>query len=91
MFLKTELSAEHKLVGVVISRSCSYNRKDGSQLSEITNYVISRILKQPSDIVQERIEDLERLGWLFDTGKRIGARKVFALSFSLLPLGNMKT
>lgn len=79
------------MVGVAISRSCSYNRRDGSQLSEITNYVIGRIIKQPSDVVQERIDDLERLGWLFDTGKRIGARKVLALSFSLLPLGNMKT
>ena len=91
LLFKAELSAEHKLVGVVISRSCAYNRRESKQLSEITPYSISRILKVPSTRVGEIIIDLEKLGWLFDTGIHKGARRVFALSFSLLPLGRPKT
>jgi hypothetical protein len=91
LLFKTELSAEHKLVGVAISRTCAYNRRESKQLSEITPYSISRIIKEPSDKVSEIITELENLGWIFDTGVHKGARRVFALSFSLLPLGRPKT
>lgn len=90
LFYKSQLSAEHKLVGSVVARTCSYNRKQQLQLSSISNYSISRILNMTQDSVQKLLDDLVKYGWLFDTNKRIGARKVYALTFSLLPMGDPK-
>lgn len=86
----SNLSAEHKLVGTVISRTCQYSRHKQLQLSLISIYTITRIVKLPKPKVQTIVDDLIRLGWLFDTGKNIGARKIYTLTFSLLPLGEMK-
>jgi hypothetical protein len=88
--LKSDLSAEHKLCGVVVSRMCSYNRNRQLFLSAISNYTISRIVKMNSEQVQSLLDDLIRLGWLHDTGLNTGAKKIYGLTFSLIPLGEMK-
>lgn len=86
----SELSADHKLVATVVARTCSYDRKNQMQVSAVTNYAISRVINKSQDTVQKLLEDLVEYGWLFDTGKRIGARKVFTLTFSLIPMGEPK-
>lgn len=87
---KSRLSAEHKLIGVVISRSAVYNSKKALQLTLISKYSISRIVNLNQDEVQSHIDDLIRLGYLYDTGQRAGAKMIFALTFSLIPLGENK-
>src|SRR6187431_838363 len=85
----SNLSPEHKLAGTVISRTCQYSRFKQLQLSLVSIYTITRIVKLSKKEVQSIVDDLIRLGWLFDTGKNVGARKIYALTFSLLPLGDM--
>lgn len=88
--LASNLSAEHKLCGIVIAQTCSYNRIKELSLSAISNYTISRILKMNSDQVQSLVDDLISLGYLLDTNERMGARKIFTLTFSVEPLGKIK-
>lgn len=87
----SRLSPEHKLVGTFVTRTCAFNRKEYANFSAITNYAIGRQIQLGPDRVQELLDDLEKYGWLFDTGQRIGARKIFVLTFSLLPMGEPKT
>lgn len=91
LLFKSRLPSDHKLVGTVVARSCSYVRKDGVQVSAISNYSISRILNRSQESCQVLLDDLVKYGWLFDTGRKIGARKMFVLTFSLLPIGEPKT
>lgn len=90
LLFKANLSAEHKLIGVVISRTAVYNRKKQLQICLISKYSITRLVNLNQDEVQDRIDDLIRLGYLHDTGKRAGAKMIFALTFSLIPLGEVK-
>lgn len=85
LVFKSRLSAVHKLVGVVISRDCSYNTREHTQVSLITNYTISRVLHMNQEEVQELLDDLIRLGWICDTGDRVGRKKVYVLTINLLP------
>src|SRR5574338_1119586 len=72
----SNLSLAHKMVGTVISRTCQYSRAKQLQLSLISIYTITRIVKLSKDEVQQIVDDLLRLGWLFDTGATVGARKI---------------
>lgn len=90
IFFKSRLSSDHKLVGVVIARSCVYNRQKTLQESLISNYTISRALGKNQVEVQEMIDDLVRLGWLYDTGRARGAKHIHYLTFSKIPLGENK-
>lgn len=90
LLFKTSLSAEHKLVGTVIARTCVYNKPNQLLLSNISMYSISRILNINSQEVNILVTQLEQLGWLFDTGQRAGARYILALTFSLIPLGDLR-
>lgn len=90
LLYKSRLTSDHKLVGTVISKTCSYKRRDHAQLSAISNYSIGRILNLGPDTIQELINDLVKYGWIYDTEKPIGARKVYVLTFSLLPMGEPK-
>lgn len=85
LLYKSRLSAEHKLAGTVLGRTCSYNKSKQLQLSAISNYEISRRLNLQQDTVQSLLDDLEHHGWIFYISN-IGARKVYALTFSLLPV-----
>lgn len=87
---KSRLSAEHKLVGTVISESCSYDKKNQVQVTGISAYSISRILNCTKETVESMLSDLIHYGWIFDTDRRIGARKVLVLTFSLIPMGEPK-
>ncbi|AOZ63649.1 hypothetical protein SEA_WEASELS2_60 [Rhodococcus phage Weasels2] len=42
---------------------------------------------ETSRVIQELID----LGWLFDVELKNGALKAYALTFSLIPLGEMRT
>lgn len=86
----SNVSANHKLCGAVIARTCSYDRQKRLSLSLISNYSISRIVKMNSSEVQVLLDDLQRLGYLYDTKNNAGAKKIFALTFSIKPLGEMK-
>lgn len=90
LLYKSRLSSDHKLVGTLVARFCSYDRKNSLQMAAVTNYSLSRLLNGHPDRVQEILDDLIKYGWLFDTGRRIGARKVLVLTFSLVPLGEPK-
>lgn len=90
LLYKSRLSSDHKLVGTVVARTCSYNKRDKAQLSAISNYAIGRILNLGPESVERVLADLVNYGWLYDSGRRIGARKVFVLTFSLIPLGEPK-
>lgn len=85
LVFKSRLSDAHKLLCVVISRVCAYSRKDHAQVGLITNYTISRVLHKNQEEVQELLDDLIRLGWVCDTGDRVGRKKVYVLTFNLLP------
>ncbi len=85
LVFKSVLSDAHKLVCVVISKSCTYSRKEHAQLGLITNYTISRVLHKNQEEVQDLLDDLLRLGWLCDTGERMGRKKMYALTINLLP------
>ena len=91
IFYKSRLSAEHKLVGDVIAGTCTYKKSDKAQVSAVTTNAISRILNLGPRRVEELVQDLVKYGWIFDTERRIGARKVFALTMSTIPLGEPKT
>lgn len=90
LLYKSRLSSDHKLVGTVVARSCSYVKRDQVQVSAISNYSISRILNLSQQTCQELLEDLVKYGWLFDTERKVGARKMFVLTFSLIPMGEPK-
>jgi hypothetical protein len=87
LLYKSKLNSDHKLVGTLVARTCSYDKNNQLQLSAITNYSIGRLINRGPEKVQQLLDDLVEYGWLFDTGRRIGARKIFALTFSLIPLG----
>lgn len=91
LLFKSDLTPTHKLAGVVIARTCTYYKQKQLQLSDISYYSISRIVKLPSEDVKKVVDDLIELGWLFDTGVQNGARHVYALTFSLQPRGKLKT
>ena len=88
---RSDLDSTTKLVASVVERSCQYQRKHKMQLSSISAYSISRIIGESQTEVQQRLDTLFDNGWLFDTGLARGAKKVFALTFSVLPLGDMRT
>lgn len=90
LLLKSGLSPEHKLVGTVIADSCSYNKREQLQLSAISFYSISRILNCTQTTVQNLVKDLLKYGWIYDTKKPVGARQVYALTFSLVPRGDIR-
>ncbi|ASZ74871.1 hypothetical protein FDI69_gp055 [Rhodococcus phage Trina] len=90
LVFKSDLSAEHKLIAAVIARTCLYNRTVKMQLSSISLYNISRILKMNQQEVSVLVDKLIVNGWLFDTERAAGATKVYALTFSLLPLNNLR-
>lgn len=87
LLFKSRLSSDEKLVATVISESCSYDRKKQLQISGISAYSISRILNCTKETVEKHLEQLIHYGWIFDTGRRIGARKVLVLTYSLIPIG----
>jgi hypothetical protein len=89
ILFKSRLSSDHKLVGVVISRSATYNRKKQLQICMISNYSITRILQKNQPEVQSMVDDLIRLGYLFKIGNA-GAKQIYALTFSKIPLGEYK-
>lgn len=85
LVFKSRLSDSHKLVCVVISKMCAYSRRDTAQVSIISIYTITRVLHKSQDQVQQMVNDLIRLGWIHDTGRRAGQKRVFVLTFNLLP------
>ena len=91
LVFKTDLTPLHKLVATVISRTCVYSRKYSMQVSDISHFTISRVIKTNQPEVAAVVEDLINLGWLHDTGLKSGARFMYALTFSLIPLGTMRT
>lgn len=91
LIYKTDLTPLQKLVATVISRTCNYSTRCVMQLSDISYYSISRIIKANSEEVKVIIDELLALGWLHDTGLTSGARKKYGLTFSLIPLGTMRT
>ncbi len=85
LVLKSDLSPNHKLVAVVVSRTCSYNKYRKLSLSNVSPYSISRIIHTNQEEVEAYLDDLIELGWLFDTGYREGARRIYTTTFSLIP------
>lgn len=90
LLFKSSISAEHKLVGAVIAETCAYSRLHQLNLSAISFYSISRFLNLTQDSVKQLVGDLIRLGWIYDTKKPVGARQVYALTFSLIPQGDLR-
>ena len=85
LLMKSDLSSDHKIVGLAISRTSSYNRQKKLSLCSISPYSISRIIKTNSKEVEPYLDDLIENGWLWDTGTRLGAKRVYAMTFNLLP------
>lgn len=86
----SDLDYAYKLVGGVIARTASYNRSLRMNLSSISLYNISRVLKMNSKQVEQIVDEMIRLGWLFDTERGVGAAKAYALTFNVLPLALRK-
>lgn len=86
LVFKSDLSAEHKLVAAVIARTAMYHRKSKQALSSVTLYNMSRILKMNQAEVSKLVDTLIDNGWLFDTEPPTGATKVYALTYSVIPL-----
>ena len=91
LVLRSDLDDTTKLVAVVVSRTAQYNRTQQLMLTNVSDYSIGRIIQKNKYEVRDHIELLFDNGWLHDTGSRRGARKVFALVFSLIPLGEIRT
>ena len=87
---KSDLPVLAKLVAAVVEKSSMYQSKHKMQLSTISDYSISRIIKTNQEEVRQQLNLLFENGWLFDTGMARGARKVYALTFSVIPLGDMR-
>lgn len=87
---KSDLPAITKLVASVVSSTCTYQPRHQMQLSEISDYTISRITKTNQDEVRRELDLLFKNGWLWDTGQKAGSRKIYGLTFSLVPLGEMR-
>ena len=91
LVMKSDLPDKHKLVAMVLYQSTTYNRQHQLALSIVSNYSISRYIKTNSEEAERIRDDLESLGWIFNTGLKYGAKFVHALTFSLVPLGKMRT
>lgn len=85
LVLKSDLDYITKVVATVVESSCTYQSKYAMQLSSISDYSISRMIDTNQTEVQDQLQILFENGWLFDTGTTIGAKKVYALTFSMLP------
>lgn len=83
--LKSEMSPESKLVALVLSQSSSYFRTSGYVMTNISPYSIGRIIKKTSPEVEEILLELCELGWIYDTGNRTGARRMYILTINKLP------
>lgn len=88
---RSDLSMTTKVVASVIERTCNYTSKHKMQLSAISAYSISRIIKTNPEEVKQHLELLFNNGWLFDTQLGTGAKKVYGLTFSLIPLAEIRT
>lgn len=88
---KSDLSELTKNVASVVRETCSYQSKHQMQLSSISDYSISRVIKKSKDEARAELDLLFENGWLWDTGMGTGAKKVYGLTFSLIPLGDMRT
>lgn len=91
LVLKSDLPYQHKVVAMVLFQTATYNRQHRLTLSVVSNYTISRYIKTNSEEAEKIRDDLESLGWIFNTGLKHGAKFVHALTFSLVPLGKMRT
>jgi len=91
LVFRSDLSMTTKVVASVIESTCTYQRKVQMQLSAISAYSISRIIKVSPPEVQQHLDLLFENGWLFDTGFGSGAKKVYGLTFRLKPDGTMRT
>lgn len=88
---RSDLSVTTKLVASVIKETCMYQSKHKMQLSSISAYSISRILKSNSAEVQPHLDLLFDNGWLYDTEIGTGAKKVYGLTFKLKPDKKIRT
>ena len=79
-----------KLVGTVIAHSSQYVKTRELALCSISKYSISRMVNANQEECQALVDDLIRLGWLFKMGDSAGAKSTYALTFSLIPMGEMK-
>lgn len=91
LVFRSDLDYAKKLVAAAVARTCVYNRKHKMSLSSISIYSISRVLQMSTAETVDQVEKMIELGWLFDTEIGAGATKVYALTFSLIPLGGLRT
>lgn len=85
LLLRSNLDPTTKLVGVVVGKSCNYNKRKRLNISNISDHSIRLIINENKFEVRDRLDTLFDNGWLHDTGIRHGARKVFALTFNVKP------
>lgn len=85
LLLRSEQSAEVKLAGYVMYKTARWNKKYFATLTNCSLYTISLILKTNSEEAAVYVQELLDAGWLWDTGTKVGARYLYALTVSVEP------
>lgn len=85
LLLRSEHSAEVKLAGYVMYKTARWNKKYYATLTNCSLYTISLVLKTNSDEAAESVQELIDNGWLWDTGTKVGARYIYALTVNVEP------
>ena len=85
LLLNTKHPANIKLAGLILSKTASYTKKSKMWFTNASPYEVSRILNETQAKSKEYLKTLEDFGWLWDTGIRREQRKLYNLSFPLIP------
>lgn len=85
MVYRSDLSPMHKLTATVLSRTAIYQKKKQLSMTNCSPYTVSRILKTSIDEAKKYMHDLLDYGWLWDTGRPIGARQVYVTCVNVAP------
>lgn len=85
VLLNTKHPAEVKLVGLLLAKTATYRNMNKTWYTNASMYELSRLLNDTQAKMKDHIAVLEEYGWLWDTGIRREQRKVYVLSFPLIP------
>lgn len=85
LLLRSEQSAEVKLAGYVMYKTAKWNKKNMLTLTNCSLYTVSLVLKTNSEEAGEYVQELLDAGWLWDTGLKVGARFLYALTVNVEP------
>lgn len=85
MIYRSYLSPEEKLAGSVLYFTVKWNKKNQCFMTECSHYSVSRILNMNKEEAEKYLSNLEKLGWIWDSGESYGARKRYIICVNVEP------